>query len=156
MGFAALNHPTASRRVLAAAIAGLIVLFAFVADAAEALGRYEGVLGNAPYLINVPPDWNGGLVLFAHGYQGEGAGRGMAQPEPLGNHLTERGYAWAASGYRAWGYRPDWFLLDMLALRAHFINASARRAGRLSTASRWAGMSASPRSNCTRRRTKGR
>src|SRR5947207_1584390 len=92
------------------------------AGAAAAPGRYEGVLGNAPYLINVPPDWNGGLVMFAHGYQGEGAGRGMVHDEPLDQHLTERGYAWAASGYRAWGYHPDWFLLDLLALRAHFIN----------------------------------
>jgi hypothetical protein len=41
---------------------------------------------------------------------------------PLDVHLTKRGYAWAASGYRAWGYRPDWFLLDLLALRAQFIN----------------------------------
>src|SRR5439155_6529209 len=92
------------------------------AGAAEAPGRYEGVLGNAPYLINVPPDWNGGLVMFAHGYQGEGAGKGMVRGSPLDQHLTERGYAWAASGYRAWGYRPDWFLLDLLALKAHFIN----------------------------------
>src|SRR5947207_1101778 len=92
------------------------------AGAAEAPGRYEGVLGGAPYLINVPPDWNGGLVLFAHGYQGEGAGRGMVRGSPLDQHLTERGYAWAASGYRAWGYRPDWFLLDLLALKAHFVN----------------------------------
>ena len=92
------------------------------AGAAEAPGRYEGVLGNAPYLINVPPDWNGGLVMFAHGYQGEGSGKGMVRGSPLDQHLTERGYAWAASGYRAWGYRPDWFLLDLLALKAHFVN----------------------------------
>jgi MFS family permease len=32
----------------------------------------------------------------------------------------------AASGYRAWEYRPDWFLLDLPALRAHFINPFAR------------------------------
>jgi len=90
--------------------------------AAETPGRYEGVLGNAPYLINVPPDWNGGLVLYAHGYEGEAPGAGTARSEPLDFHLTKRGYAWAASGYRAWGYRPDWFLLDLLTLKAHFIN----------------------------------
>src|SRR5215472_14505257 len=100
----------------------LLGLSLTAARAAEAPGRYEGVLGNAPYLINVPPDWNGGLVMYAHGYEGEGSGRGTARSEPLDFHLTERGYAWAASGYRAWGYRPDWFLLDLLALRAHFIN----------------------------------
>ena len=92
------------------------------AIAAEGPGRYEGVLGGAAYLINVPPDWNGGLVLYAHGYEGEGSGRGTARSTPLDQHLTRQGYAWAASGYRAWGYRPDWFLLDLLALKAHFIN----------------------------------
>jgi hypothetical protein len=99
-----------------------LVCGAQIAGAGGAPGRYEGVLGNARYLINVPADWNGGLVMFAHGYEGEGSGRGSVLSEPLADHLAERGYALAASGYRAWGYRPDWFLLDMLALRAHYIN----------------------------------
>src|SRR5882724_8137058 len=77
---------------------------------------------SATYTINVPPDWNGGLVMFAHGYEGEGSGNGTVRNSPLDAHLAERRYAWAASGYRAWGYRPDWFLLDLLTLRAHFIN----------------------------------
>src|SRR6266478_2145924 len=109
-------------RVLLAVVALALALTLRFADAAEPPGRYQGALAGAPYLISVPPDWNGGLVRFAHGYQGEGAGRGMVRGSPLDQHLTERGYALAASGYRAWGYRPDWFLLDLLALRAHFIN----------------------------------
>jgi pimeloyl-ACP methyl ester carboxylesterase len=103
------------------AAASLLLGINFV-RAAEAPGRYEGTLAGTQYLINVPPDWNGGLVMFAHGYEGEGAGTGTVRGEPLAEHLTGRGYAWAASGYRAWGYRPDWFLLDMLALKAHFTN----------------------------------
>ena len=99
-----------------------LVSAATTARAAEGPGRYQGVLGGAPYVINVPPDWNGGLVMFAHGYQGEGSGAGSLRKSPLDAHLTRRGYAWAASGYRAWGYRPDWFMLDLLALRALFIN----------------------------------
>jgi len=102
---------------------GLALVFgAQLGGAADAPGCYEGVRGGARYLINVPPGWNGGLVMFAHGYEGEGSGRGSVHSGPLADHLIERGYAWAASGYRAWGYRPDWFLLDLLALRAHFIN----------------------------------
>src|SRR5215470_5478715 len=64
--------------------------------------------------------------MFAHGYEGEGSGIGAARSEPLDAHLTRRGYAWAASGYRAWGYRPDWFLLDLLELRAYFIKRFGR------------------------------
>jgi len=30
-----------------------------------------------------PPDWNGGLIMFAHDYQGEGSGTGTARTEPL-------------------------------------------------------------------------
>jgi pimeloyl-ACP methyl ester carboxylesterase len=105
-------------------VCAALVLFlgAGLGDAADPPGHYQGALGGTPYLINVPPDWNGGLVMFAHGYEGEGSGAGMARSSPLDTHLSERGYAWVASGYRAWGYRPDWFLLDLLTLRAHFIN----------------------------------
>jgi len=113
----------AANRTLAIALAIVVLaLWTTIAGAAEAPGRYQGVLGGAPYLINVPPEWNGGLVMFAHGYQGEGSGAGTVHKSPIDAHLTRRGYAWAASGYRAWGYRPDWFPLDLLTLRAHFIN----------------------------------
>jgi hypothetical protein len=105
------------------ALAGFVLLLlAQPAFPVDQTGSYQGTLGGSAYLINVPPDWNGGLVVFAHGYEGEGSGKGTVRGEPLDDYLTKRGYAWAASGYRAWGYRPDWFLLDLLTLRAHFIN----------------------------------
>ncbi|HKM74511.1 MAG TPA: DUF6351 family protein [Stellaceae bacterium] len=108
--------------VVGIAAALILALGLGIAHAAEAPARYQGVLGFAPYPINVPRDWNGGLVMFAHGYEGEGSGAGTVRSSPLDGYLTQHGYAWAASGYRAWGYRPDWFLLDLLTLRAHFIN----------------------------------
>ena len=77
----------------------------------------EGVHEGANYVISVPAPWNGGLVMFAHGYEGEGAGRGSVQRSTLAGHLAASGYAWAASGYRSRGYRPDWFIADTLALR---------------------------------------
>lgn len=48
----------------------------------------------------VPVNWNGGLVVFAHGYQDWGEGIGSLHYEPRGGHLAEHGYASAASGYR--------------------------------------------------------
>lgn len=89
--------------------------------AAEPPGQYQGELQGADYRIAVPSEWNGGLVLFDHGYQGEGAGIGLAFPEPLDGYLERHHYAWASSGYRSKGYHPDLFLLDLLALRAQFI-----------------------------------
>jgi hypothetical protein len=109
--------PTTVSVVVALAFAWI----AWAAAAADAPTWREGRLGEADFVIGFPAKWNGGLVMFAHGYQGEGLGRGDVQSSPLGGQLTARGYAWAASGYRSKGYRPDWFLADMLALRDHVI-----------------------------------
>jgi len=81
----------------------------------------EGVHENASYRYEVPARWNGGLVMFAHAYQGEGPGAGSVQSEPLDLLLSERGYAWAATGYRSIGYRVEWFMEDVRALRERFI-----------------------------------
>ena len=93
-----------------------------VSATAAGAGFLEGTHEGADFLIGMPEKWNGGLVLFAHGYEGEGDGRGSVRGSPLSGHLGAAGYAWAASGYRSKGYRPDWFMADMLALRAHFIS----------------------------------
>ena len=45
------------------------------AEAQRAAVSRSGVLGGADYLIEVPANWNGGLVVFAHGIQ-RGPGRG--------------------------------------------------------------------------------
>jgi hypothetical protein len=78
----------------------------------------EGEIDGADFQIGLPAKWSGGLVLFGHGYQGEGAARGAIYSSPLAQHLVEHGQAWAASGFWAMGYRPDWFVPDILALRA--------------------------------------
>ena len=98
----------------------LLVLSAAGASAQGATER-EGTHEGADFTIGVPANWNGGLVMYAHGYEGELPGRGTVQVSPMGNHLTGKGIAWAATGYRAATYRPDWFLDDVLALRQRFI-----------------------------------
>jgi len=106
-----------------AAALTLVLTAALLAGPAPAAAPtlHEGIHEGADFLISVPEHWNGKLVMFAHGYEGEGDGRGNVRGEPLAAHLGARGYAWAASGYRSKGYRPDWFLADMLALRELFI-----------------------------------
>jgi pimeloyl-ACP methyl ester carboxylesterase len=85
--------------------------------------RVEGTLDGAAYRIAKPDDWNGDLVVYAHGYQGPATDPGDLESPPIDRHLTGRGYAWAASAYRSKVYRPDWFLADTLALRDHFIRS---------------------------------
>jgi pimeloyl-ACP methyl ester carboxylesterase len=79
----------------------------------------RGAYAGGRYMIEVPARWNGGLVIFAHGYGG-------AQASPLASHLAANGYAWAASSYRSGGYRPDWFLVDTLQVRDLFIREVGR------------------------------
>lgn len=52
----------------------------------------------AAYRIEVPANWNGELVMYAHGYAGEGSVLG-ANDSAIRRHLIQNGYAWAASGY---------------------------------------------------------
>ncbi|MES2718007.1 MAG: alpha/beta hydrolase [Pseudomonadota bacterium] len=60
--------------------------------------RYAGVLDGAGYRIEVPANWNGKLVMYAHGYAGTGANLGVSNPS-IRRHLIQQGYAWAASSY---------------------------------------------------------
>ncbi len=60
--------------------------------------RWAGVLEGAAYRIEVPANWNGRLVMYAHGYAGEGSALNVTNPS-IRRHLIQNGYAWAASSY---------------------------------------------------------
>ncbi|AKJ31439.1 alpha/beta hydrolase [Caldimonas brevitalea] len=60
--------------------------------------RWTGVLNGAGYRIEVPKNWNGKLVMYAHGYNGTGDQLKVTTPS-LRRYLIENGYAWAASSY---------------------------------------------------------
>ncbi|MFN3417557.1 MAG: alpha/beta hydrolase, partial [Caldimonas sp.] len=60
--------------------------------------RLHGVLGGAGYRIEVPENWNGRLVMYAHGYRGTNVPLTVSNP-PIRAHLIANGYAWAASSY---------------------------------------------------------
>lgn len=74
------------------------------ASADGPVARYEGDLEGARYLVLVPENWNGTLVLWSHGMYS------VAYPEPdrialtsqpaTESFLLARGYALAASQYR--------------------------------------------------------
>jgi hypothetical protein len=61
------------------------------------------VHGGAGYRIEVPQDWNGDLVLYAHGFRGGGLEL-TVDPPPIRRYLIEHGFAWAASSYATNGY----------------------------------------------------
>lgn len=70
-------------------------------DAAPAhanTSRWHGVLDGAGYRVEVPENWNGMLVMYAHGYRGETPDLTVDNP-PMRDYLLREGYAWAASSY---------------------------------------------------------
>lgn len=66
---------------------------------------YWGVEEGAGWRIEVPANWNGDLVLYAHGYAGTGDRLSVSNPS-IRTHLISQGFAWGASSYRANGYVP--------------------------------------------------
>lgn len=60
--------------------------------------RWSGTLEGAGYRIEVPKNWNGKLVMYAHGYAGTGSALTVSNPA-IRRYLIEQGYAWAASSY---------------------------------------------------------
>lgn len=63
--------------------------------------RWYGVRPNgAGYRVEVPQNWNGMLVMYAHGYRGTGSKLTVDSPL-IRQWLLDNGYAWAASSYSA-------------------------------------------------------
>ena len=90
--------------------------------------RWAGVLKGAAYMVEVPANWNGKLVLFAHGYAGTGPAL-IVSPPPIRRHLIQSGYAWAASSYSTNYYDVRAGVEDTNALVLAF-NAIAAQNGR--------------------------
>ena len=67
-------------------------------DALADATAYWGVHTGAGYRIEVPHDWNGELVVWAHGFRGTGLEL-TVDNHPLRPLLISLGYAWAASSY---------------------------------------------------------
>jgi pimeloyl-ACP methyl ester carboxylesterase len=81
-----------------------------------------GQLQGAPWRIDVPANWNGELVMYAHGFEPVGTPR----PDPWpGNSwseaLVKAGYAVAQSGYGPQGWAVPEAIDDTERLRQRFV-----------------------------------
>ena len=81
--------------------------------------RESGVHNGAGYRIEVPYQWNGKLVMWAHGYRGTGLEL-TVDNHPLRQFLVANGYAWAASSYSRNAYDPAQGAKDTHALTQLF------------------------------------
>jgi pimeloyl-ACP methyl ester carboxylesterase len=78
-----------------------------------------GVHNGAGYRMEVPSNWNGKLVMWAHGYRGTGLEL-TVDDHPLRAFLVANGYAWAASSYSRNAYDPAQGAKDTHALTMLF------------------------------------
>ena len=78
-----------------------------------------GVHNGAGYRVEVPANWNGKLVLWAHGFRGTGLEL-TVDDHPLRQYLLATGYAWAASSYSKNAYDPAQGAKDTHALTQLF------------------------------------
>lgn len=81
--------------------------------------RLWGVHGGAGFRMEVPANWNGKLVLWAHGFRGTGLEL-TVDNHPLRQFLVANGYAWAASSYSRNAYDPSQGAKDTHALTMLF------------------------------------
>ena len=117
--------------------------------------RLWGVHGGAGYRIEVPENWNGDLVLYAHGFRGGGLELTVSNP-PIRRYLIEHGFAWAASSYATNGYDVTQGVKDMHDLGTLFNGLVANPNRVYFTGSPWAATSRASRSSSIRTPTTAR
>ncbi|NOT23910.1 MAG: alpha/beta hydrolase [Nitrospiraceae bacterium] len=87
--------------------------------------RWAGVLDGAGYRIEVPAAWNGKLVMYTHGFAGNGSVLSVVNPS-IRRYLIQNDYAWAASSYSKNYYDVRAGIEDTNALALQFTAIAAQ------------------------------
>jgi len=80
-----------------------------------------GTLLGAQYRIDMPPNWNGVLLIYYHGYTEERITFSRDLPNPMGTGLARLGYAVAQSAYSVTGWAVEHAMPETEALRQYTI-----------------------------------
>jgi len=97
--------------------------------------RWAGVFNGAGYRVEVPANWNGKLVMYAHGFRGTGAALTITNPS-IRRYLIQNGYAWAASSYSKNYYDVRAGVEDTNALALEFTKIAAQNSRPLTAPSK--------------------
>ena len=111
------------RVTLIASFAVLATVLATSLPAAAAGGHFTGTLDGAKYIIDVPSNWNGTLVLYSHGYtlpEVELTAFDAPNDGATGPWLLANGYALAGSSYSQNGWALKEAFHDQIALLDYF------------------------------------
>jgi hypothetical protein len=87
---------------------------------------HTGITDGSAWRIEVPNDWNGDLVLFAHGFRGNGTTVWVDSPT-LRAFYVQQGFAWAASSFQTNGYDVGHGVTDTHALIGLFGSVVGRQ-----------------------------
>lgn len=118
-----------NRRIPFMAVASVLLLLCLsITSSAQGPLDFSGHLHGAPFRIRVPANWNGTLLVFAHGYRdkadhvGEVDNRNadVAPNALLEAPLLAQGYALAGSAYRDNGWAVEEAIQDLKDLTVMF------------------------------------
>jgi pimeloyl-ACP methyl ester carboxylesterase len=98
----------------------LIVLLLAIAPATAVAKTEIGQLNQAKFRIDVPDNWNRGLVMYCHGYNPEPGAFKEKPVDPTLAVFLRAGYAVAQSGYSAGGWAVEQAVVDTEVLRQYF------------------------------------
>ncbi len=94
----------------------------FVAALVSAAPKVEtGNINGAAFRIDVPENWNGGLVVYCHGYSPVPVTFTQEKLSPALQPFVDKGYAVAESGYAAGGWAVQEGIVDTETLRRYFV-----------------------------------
>lgn len=102
----------------------LIVSFAVSTASQDASSKVEsGTLNGAAFRIEIPAQWNKGLVMYCHGYALAGTQPNFDNPrqKTLREVFLAHGFAFAESAYSVQGWAVKEAVEDTEALRRYFV-----------------------------------
>ncbi|HEU0028211.1 MAG TPA: hypothetical protein VFQ25_13955 [Ktedonobacterales bacterium] len=126
-----------SRALTCLALIAVVTVLSLTSKPVHAIGltTYTGVIEGAAYLVQIPENWNGTLLLYSHGFRETPGAPNPAEDAPdAGSHdyLLAQGYALAGSSYSSgdgWvveqALHDDFALLDYF--DEHFANGHLTR-----------------------------
>lgn len=80
-----------------------------------------GDINGAKFRIDVPEKWNGGLVMYCHGYSPVPVTYDRPEVSPVLKTFLDQGYAVAQSGYATGGWAIQEAVVDTEGLRRYFV-----------------------------------
>lgn len=99
--------------------------------------RWTGVLNGAAYRVEVPENWNGMLVMYAHGFRSNDDAKLYVDNPPMRQYLLDNGYAWGASSYSTNYYDVRAGVEDTNALALAFTDIAAENGRTLATPTKY-------------------